>query len=284
MFKDSKSLETSCYVLGAGAFGLFFRWMQLMLAYNEDGLPDASVWNVLVPLIILISAFVFRSFVKKNEAAGLVLSKNFFNAFRNEGKVYAVVRWAAGIITAVGAVLLFLGCDLDRDVKFLKVLAIFGVLAGITFPLLLTCANKPHATKNSTLNLLSFFPILFFAIWILTSYKQNSINPTLWDYAVEVLTLIVCITAFYYLAGFAYGVVNTKKCMFFCMLGAMLCVMSLADTRYIGQQIMLGGCAFMLLACNWIMIANLRDTKEDPIFSEPEEATNPEDEIVEKLN
>ena len=283
MFKDSKSLETSCYVLGAGAFGLFFRWMQLMLAYNEAGLPDKSVWNVLVPVIILITAFVFRSFVKKDEAAGLVLSENFFEAFRNEGKIFSVVRWAVGIIMIAGAVLLFAGCDLDRDVKFLKILAIFGVLAGISFPLLLTCANKPHATKGATLNLLSFFPILLFATWILTAYKQNSINPILWDFVVEVLTLIVCITAFYYIAGFAYGVVNTKKCMFFCMMGAMLCIMSLSDKRYIGQQIMLGGCAFMLLTCNWIMIANLRNPKEEETGFEPEEESE-EDEIVERVN
>ena len=39
MLKDSKSLETCCYIIGAGAFGIFFRWMQLQLAI-ENGLPE----------------------------------------------------------------------------------------------------------------------------------------------------------------------------------------------------------------------------------------------------
>ena len=37
-----KSLELICYIAGAGAFGVFLRWMQLQLAFNELGLPEKS--------------------------------------------------------------------------------------------------------------------------------------------------------------------------------------------------------------------------------------------------
>ena len=258
MIKDSKSLEISCYVLGAGAFGIFFRWMQLQLAYNDNDLPDASAWNVLVPLLIAAAAFVFLRFVKKTEKEKLYLPDDFFEALKNEGKLFNICRWAIGGIMILGSAYLFLSCELDQNVIFLKILAVFGVLAGVSFPLLLSSANKPHATSNTTVTLFSLAPILFFAMWLLTSYKQNSINPVKWDYVVEILTLIIALLAFFRVAGFAYGVADYKKAMFFSMWGAMLCLTSIADSRYLAQQIMLASAALMLLMHNWIMVANLR--------------------------
>ena len=46
--------------------------------------------------------------------------------------------------------------------------------------------------------------------------------------------------------------------MFNCMLGAMLSLMSLADNRYLAQQVMFLAIGLMLTMVVWIMIANLR--------------------------
>ena len=271
MLKDSKSLETCCYVIGAGAFGIFFRWMQLQLAF-DNGLPGKSVWHFFVLLLIAASAAVFWSFIRKFEKAGLSLSGNFFEALSNGGKVYTVLRWALGGILCAGSVLLFMGSELDANVTFLRVLAGFGLLSGISFPLLLSCANRPHAVKNSTLTLLALFPLFLFATWLLTSYKQNSINPIIWLYAIEVLTLIVDMLAFFRIAGFAYGVPDAKKTMFNCMLGAMLSLMSLADNRYLGQQVMFLAVALIFILVVWIMIANLavREKDSEPVADDEE--------------
>ena len=258
MIKDSKSLEISCYVLGAGAFGIFFRWMQLQLAYNDNDLPDKSAWNVLVPLLILAAAFVFLRFIKKTEKEKLYLPDGFFEALKNEGKVFNICRWAIGGLMILGSAYLFLSCELDQNATFLRILAVFGVLTGVSFPLLLASANKPHVTSNTAVTLFSLAPILMFAVWLLTSYKQNSINPVQWDYVVEILTLIIALLAFFRVAGFAYGVVDYKKAMFFCMWGAMLCLTTIADSRYLAQQIMFASAALMLIMFNWIMVANLR--------------------------
>lgn len=259
MGKDSRSLEISCYVIGAGAFGVFFRWMQLQLAYNDKGLPDRSAWNVLVPLLIVVSAFVFLRFISKvQKKERLALPESFFDALRNEGKLYSFCRTAIGIIMIAGSLLLFATCETDQNSVFLKILAGLGVLSGLSFPMLLTTANKPHAAGKSTPTLFSILPILLYGMWLLTCYKQNSINPVTWDYAVEIVTVISSLLAFFYVAGFAYGVPNWKKSMFWCMLGAMLCIMTISDTRFLGQQIMLIASALMMVMLNWIMVANLR--------------------------
>ena len=279
MLKDTKSLEVSCYVLGAGAFGFFFRWMQLQLAY-ENGLPGKSVWNFFVILLIAVGAVVFYSFIRKTAQSGLGVPGNFFEALSNGGRLYGVFRWAVGLILFAGSALLFAQCEVDPNATFLRVLAVLGMLTGICFPLYLTCANKPHVTSNATLTLLSLIPVLFYGAWLLTSYKQNSINPIVWNYAIEVLTLIVNALAFFRLAGFAYGVPDGKKTMFFCMWGSMLSLLSMADNRYLGQQVMLFGTAMIFAFANWVMIANLSPVKaEEPEAAEEE----PEEEIVERL-
>lgn len=264
MLKDSKALEISCYVVGAGAFGIFFRWMQLMLAYNDEELPDASAWNVLVPLLIAAGAFVFYRFLSRLKKERLCVPEDFFAALKNEGKLYTFCRWAIGFVMIAGSILLLATCELDINVVFLRILAAFGILAGISFPLLLSAANKPHVTGRGRITLCSLLPILFSAMWLLTCYKQNSINPVVWDYIIELLTLIVCLIAFFRMAGFAYGVVDSRKSMFFCMFGGMLCIMSIADSRYLGQQVMLGATALMLIMFNWIMVTNLETRAKEP--------------------
>lgn len=56
---QKKALEITCYVCGAGAFSVFIRWLQTMLAFNEDGLVDSSIFNVLVPLMVIIAGTSF---------------------------------------------------------------------------------------------------------------------------------------------------------------------------------------------------------------------------------
>ena len=64
------------------------------------------------------------------------------------------------------------------------------------------------------------------------------------------------------MAGFAFMQVNGRKTLFYCMLGTTLCIMSLADSRYIGQQLIIGATALMLATDNWILITNLK--KKEP--------------------
>lgn len=266
MGKDSKSLEISCYVVGAGAFGIFFRWMQLQLAYNENGLPDRSAWNVLVPLLIVAGAYVFYRFIQKTKKERKYVPEDFYEALANKGKLYQICRWAIGALMILGSAYLFVSCDVDKNAVFLKILSVFGVLTGVAFPLLLEMANRPHAAGNSTLTLLAVLPVFFYAMWLLTSYKQNSINPVTWDYLVEVVTITVSLLAAFRMAGFAYGVPDAGRSMFYCMTGGMLCIMSLSDKRYLAQQIMLASSALMMVMYNWIMVANLR-TGEYSVFS-----------------
>ena len=60
-----RALETTCYTCGAGAFGVFFRWLQHMTAFNDAGLVDKSAFNFLVPLMVVGCIVPYQRFLKR---------------------------------------------------------------------------------------------------------------------------------------------------------------------------------------------------------------------------
>lgn len=263
-----KALEINAYVAGAGAFGVFFRWMQRQLAF-EDGLVKGSVWNVIVPLSILVVGYVFLRFVDRFKNERCYLPDELEEALVSPGKLYTIVRWAVGILMCVGALAVLATCETDKNAVMLRVVALLAGLSGLSFPLLLSAANRKRVWMGpKVLCLFSFLPMLLFAVWLILSYKENAINSVIWDYSIEIITLCVGMVSFFRVGGFAFGQPNCWRAMFFAMFGAFLCIMSLADSRNIGLQIILLSAALMLINYNWIMVANLRsraaEEKEAP--------------------
>ena len=258
-----KALEINAYVAGAGAFGVFFRWMQRQLAF-EDGLVKGSVWNVIVPLSILVVGYVFLRFVDRFKNERCYLPDELEEALVSPGKLYTIVRWAVGILMCVGALAVLATCETDKNAVMLRVVALLAGLSGLSFSLLLSAANRKRVWMGpKVLCLFSFLPMLLLAVWLILSYKENAINSVIWDYSIEIITLCVGMVSFFRVGGFAFGQPNCWRAMFFAMFGAFLCIMSLADSRNIGLQIILLSAALMLINYNWIMVANLRSREAE---------------------
>ena len=262
MQKDA--LEKTCYVGGAGAFGVFIRWLQLQVAFNDEGLPDPSVFNVLVPLSILAAGAVFYSFVKRWRDKRYYLPGAFNKALYNDGLIYGALRWFLGALMCLGAIALFAKSEADRNVGFYRVLAALGLISGAAFPFVMREANEDEP-RLKLVCALQAAPMLLFAFWLVTCYKVNSINGIVWAYGVEVVACCFLLLAFFRVAGFAFSSSDQWHTLFFCMFAAFLAIVCLADERYMGMQLMLLAAAGMLMLYNWILIANLKRKKVDPI-------------------
>ena len=259
---QKKTLEITCYVCGAGAFGVFIRWLQDQLAFDEMGLAKNSVFNFLVPLLVLAAAWMFHRFVSQVESSKLYVPKNFCDALFNPGKLFAVARWTIGMIMCLGAVLLLATSETDVDAEFIRVLCILALLSGIAFPLVLGAANYDEFAHVKLVRFGMMLPILLYAAWLVLCYKQNALNSVVWAYVIEMATIIAAMLAFFRIAGFAFFSVKWQRCLFALMLGAMMYVMSLADERYIGMHIIMFASALMLILYNWILFANLKDRRK----------------------
>lgn len=256
---QKKSLEISCYVCGAGAFGVFFRWLQDQMAFNEAGLSEKSVFNFLVPLLILAAAMLFNRIIEQAKIERLYIPTDYCQALKNGGRLFAAARWVCGGVMAAGGVILIATCETDQDARLLVILACLAIASGIAYPLLLGSANDKYGKlRHPTLCCIgATLPILLFAMWLIISYKKNALNSVVWSYLIEMLTIIVALLAFFRAAGFAFGAVKTWRSFGTIMAGAMLCIMSLADEKYMGMHIIMLGAAMQLVMYEWVLVMNM---------------------------
>ena len=267
---QKKSLEITCYVAGAGAFGVFLRWLQDQLAFDENGLSEPSVFNFLVPLMLLAAAWMFTRFINKIQDDKCYVPRDFCDALFNPGKLFAVARWAIGLLMCLGSVVLLMTSETDVDADFIRIICLLGFLSGLAFPFVLGSANYDEFANVRFVRLCMMMPILLFSAWLILCYKQNSYNSVVWSYVIEMATIIVALLAFFRIARYAFFAPNWRKCMLAIMMGAAMCIMSLADDRYMGMHIIMLSAALMLILYNWILFKNLRKKVKRSEIQEPQ--------------
>ena len=260
---QKKPLEITCYVAGAGAFGVFFRWLQDQLAFDEAGLNERSVFNLLVPALIVAAALLFHRFVSDMKERRLYAPEDFCQAFYNPGKLFTAARWAAGVLMIAGAALLLMSSEADPHAEMIRVLCLLAALSGLAFPLTLGAANYEFLAHEKLVRLGMMLPVLTYALWLVLSYMQNSYNSVPWSFAVEIAAIIAAMMGFFRAAGFAFRVPDGHRALFAVMLGAAMCILTLADERYMGMQLILLSSAGMLILYEWILVRNLKKKRPE---------------------
>ena len=264
-----KALINSCYVCAAGAFGTFFRWLQNQSAFDaETGLIQSSVLNILVPLVILGAALLFYFLVRKLKAQQFEAPKDIFTVFNGTSILYPIAYFIIAGVTVIGAIITMFAVADDSYSTVYRVIALLAVLCGLSFPTICNSRRKRYAPP--IICVFMTIPVVMFCIWLIACYKVNSSNPTIWAFAIEIITVCACIIAFFYTAGFAFGRPEPYKALYSSMLAAFLCFTTLADTRYFGMQLIYLGIAGMLVAESWMIISNMKkpSVNEDNVSSE----------------
>lgn len=269
---QNKALENTVFVVAAGAFGVFLRWMQIMLAFDENGLCGPSVFNVLVPLFILVTAWVLRKRERELLDKSFVMPLSMREALSNPGKLYAFFRWAAGAFMMLGGLLMIRGSETEKYTLMLRVLGGLAILTGVCEPLYLGMANRSGKQRPSLLCALSLAPLLLFSLWLVYDYRANATNSVLWGFAIEVLAASVLLVAFFRLAGFAYGVVEPKKILFWLQFGVFVSITALADGRDLSGQLVFLSAGMMLALADFILLRRLREKGEEEEAAAPEAA------------
>lgn len=264
-----RCIKTCCYVIGAGAFGVFLRWLQVQTAFTEDGLAEKSVFHFFVPLFVIACAIVFARLLKNLRQNKFFLPEGFRGALSNEGRLFLILRWVIGGIMCIGALMLYGASETDKNTSMLRILALFAFLSGLSFPLLLSAANR--SGKPRFCRLYASAPVIMFCIWLIVCYQNNAINSVGWSYIMELAAIIVALLAFFRTAGFAFGVPDTRRSIHYSMLGGSMCIMALADDRHMGMQIMFLAAALMLALYSVIMTNNLRQPENEEPEPQPQD-------------
>ncbi len=260
----TKPLELSLYVAGAGAFGVLLRWLENQLAFDEAGLAKSSAFHVMVPVFLIICAIVFWRFLQQIERANYEVPAEFPKALQSWVPLHTPLRIAAGAVMALGALLLFAKSETDPFSGMLRVLATLALLSGIAYPFVLEEARREEP-RYTLLCLLNAPPMLLYAVWLILSYRNNVINSVPLGYGLDMLVAIVSMIAYFRMAGFAFGAAQPWRALLSAMLSGTLCIMSLADGRYMGMEIILLATAGQMLLYTWILLQNLKQRERKVI-------------------
>jgi hypothetical protein len=253
------SLIACCTTCVFGAFGAFFRWLLDLTAFEADtGLYiSGNIWSfalvaACIGVAVVLLIMVLNMKIKKQ----LNLPEDYSAAFGGTTTFYRPLYLGIAAIMAIGSLMLVFSVSKDAYPFLQGLLAILGVLAAIGF-ILMTSAT--HRKRQPPLNCLgSTLLVVLFCFWLVVSYRENAASPVVWGYAMEVLALACALIAFYYIASIPFGRPKPFSAIYFSQIGAFLCIVTLPDERWTGQQIMLIAAAGMLLFISWVLIANLR--------------------------
>lgn len=267
------------FVAALGVFGAFFRWLQNSISFDaETGLMKPGLLNVLVPAAIIIAAGLFYYLIVRLRKTYAALS-DMYSVFRGTSIFYPIFAWTIAVIVILGGFILMINSAESALHGMYFVIAVLAVFTGICFPMICTAARSRYSP--AMVSLFTTLPIVLFALWLITCYKANASNPNTWVYAIEIIACCIVTAAFYFIAGYPYGRAKPYYALFFAMLGAYLCIMTLADSRYVGQQFIFLGTAGMLLMECWMITNNMVEKTDAPEeeLPEPEETEElPEEE------
>lgn len=248
--------------LAGGALALALRLVENLTAYEAaTGLPlPGSHAHLLVLLALLATAVVVFALTRKlpREASP---GPAFPAAFSTENAALLTPSvMGVGLLAVSGVVDVLAGLGMGPAAQAVLLTAegmvfprnhlLMGALtlvtAGCLFPAVVACRSGREDVARKTAGLLLAPPICAVARLVLT-YRENSVDPTLAAYDIELLALAFLTLALYRLSSFAFRSGRTGRFALYTGVAAALCLTTLADGHLLSDTLFYAGGAVTLL-------------------------------------
>lgn len=241
----------------------------LRLAQNRTGfevstgLPiPGNLWGSLLVALLIALAAVFFLIVRCIPLRADKPAASFPASFSTTRSGLLTVTVAGVLLLALSGIweaaqglgILPGGEDMSSAVGRLSVvLGVMSLLSAASlFSTLTSCrrsgaheADAPAAQPvRGTLLLV---PVVFCVIRLVVTYREDSIDPALSVYYIELLALVFLTLAFYRLSSFAFQAGLTRRFAFFSMAAIVLCAAVLTDPLPFYTRLYFAGCGVSLL-------------------------------------
>ena len=235
----NKSLKLCGFTVIMGIFGAFLRWLQIQNIFEADtGLAIAhSPLSYAVVLFALLFAVLLYLWIRHLKTVDFpakypeVYSKSF--------PFVTITAALIGSVMAIGGALTIFRAVKTSGTVFDLVLGLFTLICAAGITTLIISAGKP-AKKNSGYG--SAISIVFYlCFWLIAAYKFSAADPVIWHFAPRLLAISATLLAFYFIAGFVFNKPRPLASLYFGLLGTFLCIITLADSYPIGEQLITFG-------------------------------------------
>ena len=255
MHKQAWLYSMTAMVLGA--FGVLLRWLQCQTIFDaETGLPTQGAF-VSYLLVIVLAGF----------AAGLwwLAGKMDLTGAREEpedalampARPLGWLLTGAAVLAGGGAALMFI----METSMLLRITALLGLLSAAVL------AMVPSLPRWGGFGaLLSVVPVVFFCLWMVVFYKENSVNPILWRYAVQILAIAACLLAAFRISGYLFYRMKPRKAIFACGLALTFSMTVLMDEAGVAARLMFLGWGIGFGAMSWLLVRNLEPEDKEATY------------------
>lgn len=252
---QSEAYKLSGFTIVVSAAGFLLRWLQDMRIQNEEsGLPvNAPISFVVVGIMIVAAAslafFVMRlkQFDAPTEPEQAMAGHTAI--YGVVGMLPAVVLFASGLYRAI----------LPGDVlwptmhRICGVATMVGAFGAGHLAMNLTKPDQASARRRGAVLMM-----IFATVWLVTGYRDAATDPIVWRFVVGILAECAVLLAVYYISGYFFNAAHPWWALFFCDLGAFLCLMSAIDPNGLAQSMAYVAMAMQLLIWSFAITENLK--------------------------
>lgn len=258
--RKERNTQTQAWVFSmagliSGACAVLLRWLQIEIIYDaETRLPQTGamissimmLWMVAAPVILWLLA-------GKMPVAGTSLEPE--EALAVPGKE---LLWILTLLTAgagLGSLLLLFRGSTKTEY-------IVAMLSLLSLPAMVAMPFLPRWGSFGAI--LSVLPVLFFSFWLVTYYKNNAVNPVVWDYGTQILAIAGCLYASFRLCGYLFYRIEPRKTLFGCGVALTYCLMILTDKCSLAMRVILPCWGVFFGVMGWVIVNNLAPPNTEP--------------------
>ena len=272
---QSKAYRLTGFAAVASAVGFLLRWLQgIQIIDEETGLArrGAGISAVVMVFIVLVAgalafaAYRFGKYGTPEKPESALETKNFLH--RAVNIVPSVLLGICGLVQLLQADAAHWG---EGQILLRRILGVLTLCAA--YGSFLISAGVQRKDRRRSCQIGAVLLILFGGVWLIAIYKSVASNPVIWSFAVEVLAVCAALLAYYHLAGYFFEEPTPRRSIFYCFLGAFLCVMAAVDEHTLGESVCFASVALHLLALGYTLTVNLgRQEESAPDASDAPEA------------
>ncbi len=235
----NKSLKLCGFTVIMGIFGAFLRWLQIQNVFEaETGLATRnSPWSYALISFVLLFAVLLWLWVRSLRNVDF---PSKYPEVYSKGVPFApIAAIFIGIIMAVGGVLTLLRSVQTSKTVFDLVLGLFTFVCATGMATFIGSASKINKKSQGFFGAISI--VFYLCFWLIAAYKFSAKDPITWNYAPRLLAIAATLLAFYLIAGFVFNKPRPLASLYLGLFSTFLCIITIADTYPIGEQLITVG-------------------------------------------
>lgn len=224
------------------------------------GLPvSGNLWARLLVAILVLLGIVFFLLTRRIPYKADDPSAAFSESFSSTSAALVSITLAGAALIGVAGVwetaagMGFLSDGTTVPDRLHTILGLMTLLtAAALFPAVAGCRRSgaheaAPAVRRPIHGVFLLVPVVFCVIRLVVTYREDSIDPSLSAYYVELLALVFLTLSLYRLSSFAFGAGDSRRFIFYAMGAVVLCAAVLTDPLPVYTKLYFAGGALLLL-------------------------------------